>query len=578
MGDLADPLLEPRLAPLPGLAAETIERHPFVLAAEAREHVEVFDRDVELVAPRIGQRHAIVGRLAHRDRLQPLIAPDAVAHVDHQIARGERREFGEEGVGVFALLLAAHQPVAEDVLLGDQFQLGIGETGFERQNGRHRCRIGCHAQRRLPALCQQRRWGCRFAQNGANPRAAALRIGGDDGLPARLGDRMQMLRRRLVDIVPPRPFGGEVAGAGEGEIDDALAFGLGEQVGAVDRPIGEVLVQFLAGEIERGGFERAIAAGRLAGSICARSVIVGNVAQPLLGGPQGAAVDQHQVVAAEVVEQGAQPLLEQRQPVLHPRQPPPVAHRLIERIAGGIGAEQLAVAAAETLDAVLVEQRLAGREQQMFAHAAGGTLGIGIEQAQRLELVAKKIEPQARFQPRGVNVEDRAAHREFAGIGHRIGARIALALEQLDQALAANLHTRFEQADGLSDAKRRDGALQQSVDRGDQQLRDFGCVLKAVERCQPPGADREGGAGAVIGQAVPGGEFDDVEFGGEVGGGLGDSAHRGIVGGDENGAGLRRAGEVGEDERLRAPGEAGEGEGGFGGKDSVEVGHGEGRP
>ena len=134
VGDLADPLLEPRLAPLPGFAAEPVERHAFILAAETREHVEVLDRDVELVAARIGQRDAIVRALAHRDRLQPFVAPDAVAHVDDQIAGSERAEFGKEGVGILAALLAADEPVAEYVLLGDQFDFGVGKAGFERQD------------------------------------------------------------------------------------------------------------------------------------------------------------------------------------------------------------------------------------------------------------------------------------------------------------------------------------------------------------------------------------------------------------------------------------------------------------
>jgi hypothetical protein len=88
-----------------------------------------------------------------------------------------------------------------------------------------------------------------------------------------------------------------------------------------------------------------------------------------------------------------QPILEQRQPVLHAGEPPPVADRLVERVRGGVGAEQFAVAAAEALDAVLVEQRLARREQQVLLDRSGRALGVGIEQAQRLELVAEEVKP-----------------------------------------------------------------------------------------------------------------------------------------------------------------------------------------
>ena len=52
--DLADPLLHPRLAPLPGLAAQFVERHALAFAAVARKDVDILDRDVELVAAGIG--------------------------------------------------------------------------------------------------------------------------------------------------------------------------------------------------------------------------------------------------------------------------------------------------------------------------------------------------------------------------------------------------------------------------------------------------------------------------------------------------------------------------------------------
>ena len=54
-GDLADALLHPRLAALPRLAAELVERDALALRAVAGEHVEILDRDVELVAAGIGR-------------------------------------------------------------------------------------------------------------------------------------------------------------------------------------------------------------------------------------------------------------------------------------------------------------------------------------------------------------------------------------------------------------------------------------------------------------------------------------------------------------------------------------------
>ena len=60
--NLADPLLHPRLAPLPRLAAEAVERDALALAAVAGQQLDVLDRDVELVAARIFERDAVVRR------------------------------------------------------------------------------------------------------------------------------------------------------------------------------------------------------------------------------------------------------------------------------------------------------------------------------------------------------------------------------------------------------------------------------------------------------------------------------------------------------------------------------------
>ena len=56
------------------------------------------------------------------------------------------------------------------------------------------------------------------------------------------------------------------------------------------------------------------------------------------------AVANHDIIVAEMVEQGRQPLLEQGQPMLHASHPPSVGQCLLERVAGRRGAEQLAVA------------------------------------------------------------------------------------------------------------------------------------------------------------------------------------------------------------------------------------------
>jgi hypothetical protein len=97
--------------------------------------------------------------------------------------------------------------------------------------------------------------------------------------------------------------------------------------------------------------------------------------------------------------------------------------------------------------------------------------------------------------------------------------------------------------------------------------------LQLVQRRQPARADRQGRAGAVVGQAVPGGELDHVELGREVGGGIGHRAHRRVVGRDEDRAPFGGTGEVGHDERLRPARHGGKGQRRLRGKDAGEIGH-----
>ena len=132
--NLADALLHPALAPLPRLPAQPVERGALAVRAVARQNVDILDRNVKLVPSGVGQRDAIVRRAPDHDRGQPLIFGDAVLGVDDEVARGQRGQFGEEGVGALSPLLAPDQPVAEHVLLGHHRDIGCGEAMVERQH------------------------------------------------------------------------------------------------------------------------------------------------------------------------------------------------------------------------------------------------------------------------------------------------------------------------------------------------------------------------------------------------------------------------------------------------------------
>jgi hypothetical protein len=274
-------------------------------------------------------------------------------------------KFGEEGVGILALL-AADQPVAEHVLLGDQFQLVIGKAGVERQDQGHGPVLPLAASPALPASCRPAAVPrARFAEDrgdaGARclrnrPRSAALLAPLGDGLEVRwrrLRRRSRRARARARNRGRRKPKSITFALSGWAKMS-ARWIGHWQQWRPVPRGSGRA-----------HRVERAVGALRLARNRARAGVIIGNVGQPLLGGAERALSITTRSSLSEVIEQRGQPLLEQRQPVFHARQPPPVADRLVERVLRGIGAEHFAVAGAEALDAVLVEQRLAGGQQQV---------------------------------------------------------------------------------------------------------------------------------------------------------------------------------------------------------------------
>jgi hypothetical protein len=74
---------------------------PVLAAAIAAEHIDVLDRDEQLVAPGVFEPHAVVLALSDGDRLEPEVLADTVVEVDHEVAAVERRELGEERVESF---------------------------------------------------------------------------------------------------------------------------------------------------------------------------------------------------------------------------------------------------------------------------------------------------------------------------------------------------------------------------------------------------------------------------------------------------------------------------------------------
>ena len=217
--------------------------------------------------------------------------------------------------------------------------------------------------------------------------------------------------------------------------------------------------------------------------------------------------------------------------MLHPRVEPPRADRLIERVVDH-GAEPLAVGTAKALDGFAIEMEFAYRAQDESLQPPGAPLCQGIEFADRLDLVAEKIDAQGHCGARREHVDDPAAQSKLTGLGDIGAARIAvgteerydlfrcerLAFDKLEHrgleaalwrhALQEGGHGRYRYAS----ARRRIGEPAQTIDA--------------------PGNDVAVGRDAVIGQAVPSRDGDYFEFGRKEGQLLHQSGHPQIVDAD----------------------------------------------
>ena len=135
-GDLDEPrrhfenaLAHSRLALLPGDAAQFVEFDGGIFRAIARQKLEIFDRQKKLVAIGVMQFEAIMRRARRLDRLQPGETANSVIDMDDDIACRERADFAQEILSAARrLAAAAEQPVAQNILLGDDREILRLET------------------------------------------------------------------------------------------------------------------------------------------------------------------------------------------------------------------------------------------------------------------------------------------------------------------------------------------------------------------------------------------------------------------------------------------------------------------
>ncbi len=253
-------------------------------------------------------------------------------------------------------------------------------------------------------------------------------------------------------------------------------------------------------------------------------------------------LDAEQALSGEVIEQRGALLEEQRQEVLDAARRDAARDVLVVGAGAVVVVETLVPAAAEGRDRLLVERVLAPGQQAQALERRERALGLGIEAAQRLDLVVEQLDAHRRVVPHREQVHDRAAHRELAVLVDVVDGAVAGACQGVAQRDDAQALAGIERQRRGAHVGDRRGALHQRCHRHDQHHR---VALRQARQRQQAVRDqvlvrRE----AVVGQRFPVGQPQHGPGGGARSGEEEpqvrlDALGRGAAGGqDDHGAGV----------------------------------------
>ena len=295
-----------------------------------------------------------------------------------------------------------------------------------------------------------------------------------------------------------------------------------------------------------------------------RLVVVLDLTEPLAGGVFGQRFE-YDRGTRHVIEQRIEPVLKQRQPMLHAAMPPAFAHRVVKQVVGRGCAEGRHVTETEAPDRFRRELEFGHWYQIERTQLVGRALGFGIEAADRFQRVAEEIQPHRFHHARRVEVDDAAAHRIVAGLAYGRGAHEAVELEPFGDALhGEHVAGRDRKRLPRNEVAGRH-ALQDGID-GRQQRRRAVAALQTHELGERGHALRDEARvrrDAVIGQTVPGRKLVDGDVRRKKIERAGERGHARAVAADDHDARRRRigarrdrAGEIGNDKAFGAVGDA----------------------
>ena len=510
----------------------------------AHGHVERGLVGVLQVQHFLQQRLALgIGALAQVHVDQAAVAADAVRGVHHRVAHVELRQVLDQRLDVADLLLllvAAPAGAAggEQLGLGDEVDalFAPGEAGRQRGGGDADLLVGRGLE--LGQRIEGRRAHAAGAQEVEQALAPAVALRDHQHAVRRGGDVGLEPHQRIVGAAHHRE-GGQGVEFGEGR-------GVG---GRADRQLRmrlHALVELLGVEEQRLGRQR-----RALGIAAHQAVALAGVLPEVLERGLELAVQHDGGVLAQVIEHGRRLVEEQRQVVLDAGGGHAVAHVLVDAALGRVALEQLAPAAAKARARVVVHRELAARQQPHLGHRVEAALGVGVEGADRVDLVVEQVDAVGHRRAHREQVDQAAAHRVLARAHHLRDVGVAGQRELRLELGVLQLLLRLE----MEGVAREEGRRRQPVERGGGgHQHHVGFLLADAPQRGQALADqvlvrRE----AVVGQRLPVGKQGAAQLGREEGD-LVDQA-LGIVGiGREHGRGAARGlfapRELGQQQRI----------------------------
>ncbi len=486
---------------------------------------------------------------------EALEAADAMLGVHDEVALAQDREVGDELVGAAARARGPREAVAEQVLLGQDGQPGRHDAVVQRQDRERHAdgggQIPCPLDPREGLLTV-------VLEHLAKALESALAGGGHER-PVALGLQLAQVCHDGIEEIDRAvgPLTGEVAGRPPREIDHGVdarrRARRGAEVGelearpALDQPGEALLVQ-----VEKVGRERAVGCGAEARSGDRRRpaglVVLADQGRPGIDPVPGKVIEGDLDRLVQIVEERCDPLVEERQPMLHAGIAAAGPDRLEERVAGD-RAELLEIALPEALDRLLIEHDLADRPDLEPADTLQRALGQRVEGADRLDRAAEEVEPQRLLAGGREDVQQAAADGVLAGLDDRAGAGVAVATEIVDEGVPIEPGAGTRPEMPAPDGVRGGDTLKDRVGGGEHEPRPaLPGVGETGQRLQPLRHDPRGRRDPVVGQAVPGREGQDLDGGREEPDEAGELRQARLVAGDEeHGRGGTTAQPVGDE-------------------------------